>query len=512
MKTWYGQGIGNCTTCPLSISQGQCPGGERLWANKGYCLKNIKGLTGDIRECVPKEACLGTRDGKAFCDPRYGNKLVNGALEDSCCTHCNHGFSRSDDDMCVPGNPSFHAWIAVSLLVVMAGLGYLNYLGRKETVYLFPWILIVFRTTQEYAFTALNFTHVCSWGASFPFELAMFPMFTGLVDYLHEPASAIARFWSQLFFLSVYLIPLLGAAAWTEWKRRKFAGVLPTGEIEPKVLARRAVVAWVWIMLIPLLFISLGQITCSGDEVANYPTTKCGSASHIVAIILGFILLATVIYGCFRILREVRRVSVSTDENPASDEDYLKYAFIYGAFHVKATSAWALDLFVSVVVVVHRSFFGAAPTAGALLSTIALLPCFVYLFKVRPYRSLLTNITYAIALVLIVFAQWVRYLRTQCDSDYDSLITPRTATYGSGPLQFFSVICVILYVTVLALAIYAVRQSHADKGKIKYHAELDHYAAMDDDDDAPVTDLHGAPKTGDDENNQELGFSNHNDE
>jgi hypothetical protein len=476
MAGFAGKETGKCRRCD---TEGEvCPGGDRLWAKRGYCPIGPLPATSasSVAACAPKEACLGVRT-ESVCAPGYGN-----AKGQVCCSDCARGFVRTSSGACIPAWKGIHSWLVFSLLLVMCGLGAVAWLGRSETIYVYPFVVMVFRLTGALALTSLNLVNTCTWGAGFGFELFFFPMFTGLVDYLHEALNPVARLIGQLLFTTVYLIPLLAPAAALWFLQRRGAAVSP----RPDVALARGLRTWLFLMVLPLAFILTGSWLCSGGTMANYPQSKCGSGAHIGAVVLSLLGLGVLVWSMVKVGREVHAIANNRD---GREEDYLKCAFVYGALNDHHTGAWVLDLVLGAAVVSHRSFFAAAPLWGAILVSGIVLVLIAYVFRFRPFRDRFTNLAYGLSLVAILMAQWIRYLRTNCSGDV-SAEEEAQATKGpdgesSSPraLQFFSITIILVYLAALIMAALGARKSVERKGVIKFHAF--NYAAMDDDGTAP---------------------------
>jgi hypothetical protein len=328
----YGYGAKCYEKCPSGFNR--CFGGVFASLQDGHCLpgnaaqrdpmvRQAFGKGGEIplpEPCIPPEACqhspIACEGPLCSNGPTVWLPLMNGPIapvcrsgyapasgDDGCCSACKPGFCRIDS-LCVycPGGPA-PGWAFTWLFIVLIILGVVFYLGRRESIYLFPNFILVFRLAQALGIIALDVENQCHFGAGFAFEFRIFPALMGLSDYYASrgPSSAPGRLILQLFFTLIYLLPFLATPAVLYMKLRLGKGreaPLPAGsatfeanqdEIAPLVALKRAVVCWFWLMILPLWFISTSHFLCEGGVMSNYPGSRCPTMGYFGTIALALV-------------------------------------------------------------------------------------------------------------------------------------------------------------------------------------------------------------------------------
>jgi hypothetical protein len=491
-----GKADGTCATCSASpaLRGMACPGGARVVTAPGYCVRgSISELPWFVARCSPAEACPGGAMVGADWPPPHSAPVggsegcaygyeQDGSGVDTCCRRCSRGFCRFEGGCVLCPAGGLRVWDSLFVVMLLGGLGSVFYLGRSQTVYLFPVVVNLFKMSQVLALIALDPVGQCSSGLGSRVNLVVLPMFAGLFDLYElgharsrQPATRLAL---QLLFTLAYFVPLLLTPLWLALKARRGGPSAVYGDIAPAVAFQRAITTWFWLMLLPLLYTGLGQVVCWKGDVLNYPDSPCPSAGYFAALAMGVSLFALVAFLAYRLARKVLLVSSLSD---ASDEDYLRVAFIYGHCGKDHLRAWLLDFYVAAVVLLHRVLLHGfqSTVAEALLGTLlpVLLLCLPagYVARHRPFVSGPATAAYLLSLSASILAFFTRFLQSCSYSNGDR-------GRPSAMLNFVSLFVVIHYLASFACSVAAGWRSRASKGVVRL---FEGYKAFEEDGSAP---------------------------
>lgn len=387
------------------------------------------------------------------------------------------------------------AWEAISLSIVLVFLAALIWYSRRETIAVIPFVIQLFRLSQAVSLVAINPSNVCSaQPVGFAALLVVFPVFTGLADYLNIGHSPLQRFSEQLSFTFVYLLALLVTPvilALRAWNDRR-TGRNDRDEIAPGLAARRAVVIWFWLLLATLLYIATGQWLCvhresrgldrtqagahptAGRHIYNYYESECGPkvSAYVMTCSLGLALLLVILAMLALTIRRVAKLSRSGDAELTA---YQQLSFLYGHCRPDCIRWWVLDLLVTAVAWGHRSF-GHTTIDGA-IAILLLLGLMAAAIVKRPFATLLSNLAFVVGTFTVVLAVALRITLMSC-IDIDNPLEPGIYAVEHSASDPLSIAVVVFYgVTVILYAVCAWK-SRAQMGQVKY---FDGYTNMNSD-------------------------------
>lgn len=379
---------------------------------------------------------------------------------------------------------------SIALGTTLVVLGFLFFVGRAQSVFLFPLVAQIFRFSQVISFVALDIGSTCRQGLGFRFESTFFPVFSGLYDYFlesAEPQSPAYRFVTQFVFTALYAAPLFATPLYLE-VTRLITGRSPwenMGEISPVVALKRAAVTWLWLMLLPLMVIALHQTSCSNGGVVNYEDQPCPTASFSLALLLSLVVIAGLGLALSFISRKlvilltaagrgdtiintsnpgVGGDALASDPSSSSFSDHLTYSFIVGAAQPsQAMAIFGLDIYICIVVALHRGFFRTGRAVpSTVVSVIAVVAGIIYLVRRHgnPYRQWQSAGAGLLALVSLCFAFGLRMLR-------DCSVLPG----GAGLLNSVNVLVISTWLGAVGLATWAAVISRREKGIVIIQAE-----------------------------------------
>jgi hypothetical protein len=482
-----------CTKdCPAGL---QCFGGPLVIPAAGHCLVNATKYADGyapgnavVKRCNPEAACLGASVARAgepvlqICAEGYRESPVPGS-GDACCSVCEPGHCRFAME-CLPcPKGTFRVWALLMLTVFLVALGAVFYRFRHESVYLFPIFIVVFRMSQAMAFIAVDVGDTCTEGYLFPLETALLTPFTGFYDYFAATtthASALGRLWSQTVFTLFYLVPFMMTPGILLLRASRAGGVLPAGELAPQVAAKRALLAWFWIMLIPLAVVGSAQLSCGKEGATNYPDTSCATRSYLLVALASLLIVVTVMVAFLMINRKVE-VLVRTPSAP--EEEFRVYAFLYGAANPEQglLEPLSIDVILAIVVALFRAMYRGLDASGSktvvmigFVGPIAALGFLAFRIVSKGgamYRSRPFAFAYLCGLGAVAMAIATRNLR--------SCVVRGTAR----AVNVSSVFMLACYVAFLALAGLAAWHSRSSRGTIIVHEDV--YAAMNEDGTVP---------------------------
>ncbi len=473
----YGLGAG-CRACPTG---GICPGGYAIFPATGWWAPSNQSTA--MIACSPREACAGGPGSP--CSAGYVGAI---------CSICAPGYFRARRGaMCFAGessrDPRLDKVNPPFLVALLVALGSVFYRMRTQTAYFFPYALWLWRLTQAVAVVALysprdprypdeevsllsRCANTAQRGINEAFAVSgVFPACSGLLEFYtrfwqqYAFTNSLAALFASLWYIMLFLCPLLCTPAWVWWKirRARSKNMRPDAEPPPQVLLLRAIVTWGWLMSLPLLFVTARTFVCIDGAMAAFPSVSCdGSSVYSSTVVLAVMGFATTVLGVGYVIHQTVQLARAPD---APIDLYLRFSFLYGHCRAGAMTihAWLLDAAVMTIVLVQACFLRHLPTYSAALWAGVLLPCagltwvLVITLVKRPFVGRAANAGYATGLFCIMLLIGLQQV-SRC-----RLGVSRAAQ------QMLAIASAITYLLTVVFVLWAAVSSRKRRGWTRYH-------------------------------------------